>query len=116
MTDLNEQLEALWQLSDEGKAEWWAKIVEWKTFPEVQYWVYLSQTMYPQHALDLVTCEAERWLEGRDVEIFRGNAGRGGVSYEYHPDPESAFRAWQADTLPEALAYASDHSPSSSPG
>ncbi len=114
MTDASKQLEALWALSDEGLAEWWVKCVKYYGGTTYSHMVDeqdgISRVVITnQHALDLITASAERWLVERDIEIFRGNANRGGVSYEYYPDPESANRAWATESLTEALAHATPH-------
>lgn len=113
MTDPATELSALYELSDGGKAGWWPDVVvfdrDWG-----MGWSFISRgtpsdsyvRINPQHALDLVRAEAERRLVEKGIEVFRGNANRGGVSYEYYPDPESSTRAWQADTLAEALSHA----------
>lgn len=100
MSDPSTQLMELWKLSDEGKTEWWPNLITVgvKVIPPEEYEVSPSQrrdarlgrldrevpffcwtlggkltgisTIQTQHALDLVTAEAERWLDGKGWYLF----------------------------------------------
>jgi hypothetical protein len=105
VTNAQEQLEELWTLSDEGKAEWWAKCV--RSYDGGRSFVYYSPFetfchthLTYQHALDLVTCEAERWLVGKGWGIFKSGP------YTKYTPPHLAAGFDIFESLPEALAYA----------
>lgn len=107
MTNAHEQLEALWQLSDEGRAEWWARsdamgpVLRREESPDGDmFWLYWSAWCDPQHALDLVTCEAERWLVGKGWGIFKSGP------YTKYTPPRLAAGFDIFESIPEALAYA----------
>lgn len=102
-TNPTDQLTALHELAKtwpggvEG-CEWWAeRITQWSGG-----WAYRNREMWPQHALDLVTCEAERYLRAKDWNLVSPGMKH---EREWELDPENT------GYLPmiEALAYAQQH-------
>ena len=71
------------------------------------WWEYDGEidtcTIDPQHALDLVTAEAERWLSKQQF----GQYQRDGLG----DNAEYSLRGIEFNTLHDALKYAMEHSP-----
>jgi len=111
MTNPTQQLAALHELAKSCPGgvqgcEWWCQLIL-PTPMGPDYWMYgvddqVSEIL-AEHALDIITASAERWLDTRGFWLFtkdeRTYMGTG-VAYT---------------SLPEALKYAMDQS-SSSPG
>ena len=80
--DTPAQLTTLWELSDEGKAEWWPEQLNYDEGNMISGWWYTydnitSASMEEHHALDIVRGSAERWLSDRDWECVRIAQGKG---------------------------------------
>jgi len=99
--------------------EWWCHGFVLYTKDDLgdPYWQYIDRDMLHQHALDLITASAERWLVKHPIKIgFWWEKDM--TENRYH------LMVWKCGckhgirwnhTLPEALKYAMDQS-SSSPG
>lgn len=112
MTDANTELTALHNLAEscpggvDGCA-WWNKDLrlsyQYEDTFELEDELGNFVPINDQHALDLVTCEAERWLcTIPGFYIDRGNAG--GVPYCHW-----CFEGKCFTSLPEALTHAMGH-------
>ena len=106
MTD-NEQQHELYDLSEEGKAEWWPVcVIRFRYANRVTRWDYFVYVLDDdateialQHALDLVRAEAERWRAERGWEITRGTSGV--VCWGYAAD----YSVITKSSLAEAIKY-----------
>lgn len=92
-------LAQLWELSGEGKAEWWPE----RLHPGMEEWWYTNSDGFgnridPQDALDLVTASAERWLWVEREIAYCPQADA------YICIPEDCCEV--EDELPDALRYA----------
>jgi len=86
------QLATLWELSDEGKAEWWPEQLNYDEGNMISGWWYTydnitSASMEEHHALDIVRGSAERWLVSHGW--FRGNNLRWLHIEDYKDSPYS---------------------------
>ena len=69
MTNPNDTLNTLWEMSERGTKEWWPDAVH-RTSSLIWTWIYdeygdTPADLVPQHALDLVAASCERWLVGK---------------------------------------------------
>lgn len=119
----SDQLTALHELAKscpgevEG-CEWWPGCLryepEWYNEDCGPYsvWLYGDSIggfeIDPQHALDLVTAEAERWLVVEGWEISKDT---GGVGYEWWINSGENYLDKCLYTLHDALKHAMEHSP-----
>lgn len=100
-----DQLNELWELSGEGDAEWFPNELDLVTTSTQKYWVYGAYEIRDQHALDLVTAEAERWLESSTEWLGRNDwMWPCKPSYWRQGDTGMIYAA----SLPEALRYATN--------
>lgn len=101
------QLNELWELSEEGKAEWWPDDLVWSEYHDM-FELHDGEgavVVSGQHAHDLVTAEAERLLVGKGWELHRDAGGRG---YEWYIYDGEVYLDKCLDSLPEALRYATN--------